>query len=1072
MGDASLTSGAPAPPSAERRQVSVLFADMVGFTAISERVGEEATFALVQAVLEKLTGAVREQGGSVNAFAGDAIMALFGVPEALEDAAVRACRAALAIHAAVAAAAGEIERRFGVRVAMRVGISSGPAVVARLASHNAAETALGDTVNLASRLQGLAPAGGTVICDATQRLVEWLAETTSMGEREIKGKARPQTLWLLKSVRRGGRRFDASIGRGLSAYIGREKELEALTGALARSQEQLQAVDVVADAGLGKSRLIFEFRKRIDGGEPLILSGNCVEEGQQTPFLPFLEAMRDAFGIQLDDKPSSIALKLEGGLAALGQATEQNLALLLNLFGLEPPEAALAGLDGVLIGLRTRDLLPVLLQAQCRLRPVILILEDIHWIDHASRDILGELLAGRVPSRLLIVHTRRPQHVPSWIGSAAVTTLEIPPLGDTEIGRLLEARLGVSSLPEALLRRVSERAEGNPLFGEELLSFLIQRGSLRVTSARVDFDADIFNDGLPASLQSLLAARADRLTREDKSLLQAASAIGRRFDRTLLEQIVAPGDDVAARLEKLRAQDIVHPDTEPFYVFKHMLLRDTLYDSVLTARRSELHLRIAQALEQRNEGRVVEIAETLAHHYALSERKDLAFVYLAMAGAKSLGTYSLDEADEHFRSALAIYESHSGCASETQLVALLADYALCSNISLRSRAIIETIDRYMPTLARFGDSPHRVLILHHYIASLVWSGKFRESVRAQEDLSAMARRLGEAKAMAYALVSELSVSTYARPLTLEAAQTCRRSIEEALRALDDAYLRNSYWAISAWEEVNRGRIREAREAVEHLTANGIALNDPRSLGYATALKSLIALLSDDYESALELAEQGIAISRAPYERVSAQSARIVALLLLGKPGALQEAESYLAECARHGWVLFLLGPDNVFGVGLAREGRIREGLQYFRQAIARREAEGYRAAADWCRMNLCEVYVEILSGGQRPQLLVVLRNIVSLLPVMLLGPKIIARLIRSVRSNPQFDPNGHFIGRTEMILGLLRKAENKKALAARHLGEARRIASAFGSSLMLSRIEKAMQDVSEEGVQRLGPQLR
>ena len=530
----------------ERRQVSVLFADMVGFTAIAERLGEERTFAFVRLIYEKLTGAVREHGGSVRGFAGDSVMAVFGIPEAQEDAALRACRAALSIHAAFAVAADEIEAQFGVRPIMRAGVSSGIAVMALVEDESAAVTAVGDTVNLASRLQALAPAGGSLICDATRRLVEWLVDMSFDGEHPIKGKAKPQKVWRLKSVRKGATRFDASLGRGLSPYIGRDNELAMLRDALRRARDRLHVIDVVAEPGLGKTRLVFEFRQRLKVDEALVLTGHCAADGQQIPFLPFLEVVRGAFRIRPEDDPAEIARKLEAGLRGLDLHTTENLGLLLNLLGLEPPEASLAGLDGVLIGLRTRDLLPALLKAQCRASAVVLLLEDIHWIDGASQEMLGRLIEGGAQSNLLVIHTRRPEYVPGWRGEPGVTTLALEPLTASDIRHLLETRLGVASLPDALIRQVTERAEGNPLFGEEILSFLIERGALRVASGKADFDAAVGESGLPASLQSLLAARVDRLPQEDRALLQAAAAIGRRFDRNLLALVVETGDDVGA----------------------------------------------------------------------------------------------------------------------------------------------------------------------------------------------------------------------------------------------------------------------------------------------------------------------------------------------------------------------------------------------------------------------------------------------------------------------------------------------------------------------------------------------
>ena len=277
---------------AERRQVTVLFTDMVGFTSFSERAGEEAAFTLMQAIARLMEDAVREQGGSVRGFTGDGIMAIFGAPVAFEDAPLRACRAALLIHERLATTAGALQTKFGVRPRMRIGINTGLAVVGQVqAGADANVTVLGDTVNLASRLQSLAEPETVLLSEATQRLVQGLVEIEFAGEHSIKGKAETQKAYRLDSIRQGATRFEAAIGRGLSVYVGREREMEILERGLAGAQPA-SLIDVVAEPGMGKSRLLYEFRQRIDGERAFILS----EAVRRTPadLLPFIEVVRSS----------------------------------------------------------------------------------------------------------------------------------------------------------------------------------------------------------------------------------------------------------------------------------------------------------------------------------------------------------------------------------------------------------------------------------------------------------------------------------------------------------------------------------------------------------------------------------------------------------------------------------------------------------------------------------------------------------------------------------------------------------------------------------------------------------
>ena len=682
--------------------MTALFADMVGFTAISERLGEEDTFAFIRPIYELMARAVREQGGSVKDFTGDGVMALFGVPDALEDAPLRACRAGLAMLEHLAAAAPATEAKHGVRPQMRIGVNSGLAVVTHIRGESGQATALGDTVNLASRLRALAEPGTVYLSEATQRLVEGLVESTFAGTQAIKGKAEPQKVYRLDAIRQGATRFEAAIGRGLSAYVGRERELEILQRALADACNDLRVIDVVAEPGMGKSRLLHEFRQRIGKEQAFILAGSGSPEGQQTTFLPFIEVVRGSFQVRSGEAESAIASKLETGLTLLGLFSPQNLGLLLNLLGLKPPEGSLAGLDGALIGLRTRDLLQSLLAARCRLSRVVLAIEDVHWIDSASQELLGKIVDNEAELSLLILHTRRPEYEPPWRESPVATTLRLEPLPAGDVKRLAETRLGVDALPEALARALTGKAEGNALFAEEILSFLSERGALRIVAGKVEFDADAMAAALPASVQSLLTARVDRLPPPDRALLQAAAAIGRRFDPELLAAAADFAGDLDARLATMQTLDLVHPDGKSGdYAFKHALVRNSLYQSLLKGPRAGLHLKIAEEIERRSGNRLAEVVETLANHYGQTNRTDKAFTYLAMAGAKSLSVYSLDEARSYFDVAVALLDAEPDCASDKQVASLLADYTLCTNLSLKQRLLIEAVERFLPETPSF-----------------------------------------------------------------------------------------------------------------------------------------------------------------------------------------------------------------------------------------------------------------------------------------------------------------------------------------------------------------------------------
>jgi class 3 adenylate cyclase len=727
----------------ERRQVTVLFADVAGFTAFSERAGEEAAYRLMQRVTKLLRESVEAERGTIGSFTGDGVMALFGVPQALEDAPLRACRAALAVQQQLAAQAMEIEKSHGVAAKLRIGINTGAAVVGRVeGGADARPTALGDTINLAARLQALAEPGAVVLSEAAHRLVEGMVESRSLGEREVKGKAGLQRLYRLDALRKGAVRFDAALRRGLTAYVGRDHELEALERWLDEARTALRVVDIVGEPGIGKSRLLHEFRQRIGKARGFILQGSCSPDGQQTPFLPFIEIVRGSFRVAAGEAEAAVARKLDDGLKVLGLASTEHLGLLLNLLGLKPPEGSLQGLDGTLIGLRTRDLLQELLQARCRLSPVLMLVEDLHWIDTASAEVLGKIIDAGERLPLMVLHTRRPEYRPHWAGQRKIASVALEPLSGGQIARIVQARLGASEIPEALARLVTQKAEGNPLFAEEVASFLLDRGLVRRSAGGLEFDTAAVATALPTSVESLLTARIDRLSDSDRTVLQAAAVIGRRFEADLLASVVGIGPHGA--LATATALDLVHPDRNSVdYEFRHALIRDALYETLLSAPRAEMHLKVAEEIERRSGNRLVEVAEVLAHHFAHSKRAEKAFQYLSMAGKKSLDVYSLEESEQFFRRALALLGSAPQCAVDALIADSVVALMQAQYLKLSFPEVERAADEYMPRLKALGDTPQRASALWFLAAVAGNQCEFRRAHALYGEVLEIGERLKE-----------------------------------------------------------------------------------------------------------------------------------------------------------------------------------------------------------------------------------------------------------------------------------------------------------------------------------------
>ena len=401
--------------------------------------------------------------------------------------------------------------------------------------------------------------------------------------------------------------------------------------------------------------------------------------------------------------------------------------------------------------------------------------------------------------------------------------------------------------------------------------------------------------------------------------------MGRRFDPQLLAAVADDAGDVEARLATMQRLDLVRAEgISQEYAFKHALVRDALYQSLLTEPRTRLHLKIAEEIERRSGNRLTEVVETLAYHYAQTDQNAKAFAFLVMAAEKSLGVYSLDEADKYFADAIALLDAHPDCATDEQVAEFLVGYAAFSHLMMRLIATRKTVERFMPRLNRLADHPNyaRPTPLR---PGLLASGRYREAEQAQARLSTVAARSQDVPLRAYALVSAIHVSTHTTPYPIDIFEAVSREAITAASSIDDASLRNSALSIVAWAEFHRGRMARAHEIAETLRTLGTRMNDPRSLGLAMHSRSWAALFSDDYSTGLKFAEACLSIARSPYDQQSAETGRAVALALLRRPEAFQMLRDRMALCTANDWQQHLAGLNGIWAWPLLYVGRLAPG---------------------------------------------------------------------------------------------------------------------------------------------------
>jgi predicted ATPase/class 3 adenylate cyclase len=623
----------------ERKQVTVLFADCVGFTELARAMDPEQLHQVMDGCFHRLLESVHRFEGTVNQFTGDGVMALFGAPIAHEDHAVRAVAAALDAQAALRAYAETLRHEQGVALAVRMGINTGPVVVGKIGDDLRMDyTAQGETVNLAARLQAEAPGGGVLLSEATHRLVADLFVTRDEGERPVKGYERPLRTYLVTGRRSRRARFDVAVERGLTPLVNRAPQLTILTECWERAAAgHASVVSIVGEAGTGKSRLAYEFRKRLDPERVTFVEGRGAPHAASVPFHLIVEVLEDTFGLRDSEDEATRVDKVEHGVRALDPALEWTIPYLEHLLALPAEELGAGGLEQAQQRRRLGEAVRAFVLRSAQARPLVIVAEDLQWVDPSSEEVLRLLVDGIAAHAVLVVGTYRSGYAPPWRDRSFHHRLTLGAL--TRDDAAVMVRSVAAALEPPLHELVVDRADGNPLFIEELARYLRERGDSRE---------------LPETVHDLLTARIDRLPERLKRRLQVASVVGREFRLSVLEAL-APDGDLEADVSDLVSRELVRQKDvfpEPVYVFSHPLIQEVAYKSLLVKARAELHGRAGDALERLHAGRLDDVVDELAEHYAKSASRDKAVRYLTLAGDRAARLFAYGAAENAYARAL------------------------------------------------------------------------------------------------------------------------------------------------------------------------------------------------------------------------------------------------------------------------------------------------------------------------------------------------------------------------------------------------------------------------------------
>jgi class 3 adenylate cyclase/tetratricopeptide (TPR) repeat protein len=732
----------------ERKQVTVLFADIKGSMEAAEQVDAEAWHRIMDRLFTTMTAAVHGFEGTVNQYTGDGVMALFGAPIAHEDHAQRACYAALRLRSDLQATAHELKREHGVTLSTRIGLHSGEVVVGKIGDDLRMDyTAQGHTVGLASRMEQLASPDTIYVSAETAGRVTGYFELTDLGKFRIKGVSEAMGVFELEGVGRIVTRFDASRARGLTRFVGRDSDLRTLEAVL---EEVLagrgHVVGVVGEAGVGKSRLCFEFVERARARGLRVLHGSGLPHGKNIPLLPILDVFRQYYGISEQDDPRTAREKIAGRLLLIDERFRELLPVLFDFFGTPDPDRPAPVMSPEA---RHRQIFGVLRAVVEHRDPhapaTIVLIEDLHWIDPATETFVEQWAEAVVASRVLLLLNFRPEYHAGWMSKSYYRQIPVAPLGKEAIDEMLRGLLGNDPSLAGLAESIHSHTAGNPFFIEEIVRSLAEAGTLRGGPGAYRLATPLGKLAIPHSVQAILAARIDRLSAELKQLLQTAAVIGIAFEEPVLRAACELDEQaITAALAHLRQAEFVYerslyPVAE--YAFKHPLTQEVALQSQLSDVRAAAHARVAQAVEATAGDRLDERAALVAHHWDEAGQRAVALRWYVRA-ADWLGTRdpaehtrlwqrvatlaSAVENDSEItrlrlracRQILVIGSWRMGVARD-EAERLYAEGRELAKSSGDTDTLIELIGGYGARLVTAGESVDRYIALGHDAAALV-----------------------------------------------------------------------------------------------------------------------------------------------------------------------------------------------------------------------------------------------------------------------------------------------------------------------------------------------------------------
>ena len=897
----------------ERKTITALFADLKGSTALIEGLDPEEARAIIDPALQLMMDAVHRYDGYVAQALGDGIFALFGAPLAHEDHPQRALYAALRMQEEMRGYSDQSRLKGGIPLQMRVGINTGEVVVRSIRKDDLHTdyVPVGHSTNLAARMEQIATPGSIVISEYTQKLTEGYFDLKALGAADIKGVEEPLNVYEVLGAGPLRTRFQVTARRGLTRFVGRHSEIDQMSRALDQAKEgHGQIVGVMGEPGLGKSRLFYEFKLTSQSG-CLVLEAFSVSYGKASPYLPLIELLKTYFQIEPMDDERGRRERIIGKVLGLDRNLEEILPHLFSLLGIDDPESSLQQMDAQIRRQRTFEALKKLLLRESLNQPLLLIFEDLHWIDTETQGFLDTLSESVASANLLLLVNYRPEYRHEWGNKTYYTQLRLAPLGQAEAEELLTFLLGNDAGLTALKSLILERTEGTPFFMEEVVQTLAEEGDLVGERGHYRLDATPTELHISPTVQGVLAARIDRLMPEEKALLQQLSVIGRQFPVSLVKQVVPHSEAELYRvLSSLQAKEFLYeqpafPEVE--YLFKHALTQEVAYGTVLQAQRKALHEKTGHALEALYQENIDDHYSELAHHYSQSGNAQKAVEYLQLAGQQAVQRSAHTDAIRHLTTALdqlqALSDSAARAQQELALQTTLGPLLMVTK-GFAAPEVEQAYARARELCEQVGDTPELFPVRYGLVQYYSSRAKLQIAYELGQQCLTLAERIQDPAL--FVVVRFLLGST-------------------------------RYW---------QGEYAAAREHCEQ----GMTLYDPQEhrsmvfrygqdFGVSCLVFAAWALWHQGYpDQALERTQEALSVAQQlshPTSLVMALTcATVVHQLRRERPAAQEQAEAAMALCSEQDIPLFLAMGTILRGWALAEQGQGEEGIAQIRQGLA------------------------------------------------------------------------------------------------------------------------------------------